>query len=160
MSESRVYDADRTVSKSCQQVVTACQLACYQLALACSLSFSISLPTVILSCRSRYPFGCCSKKLRTTSMALRASSGLVAERVEADDGVMERGADMLAGRGGGRIISEGVTVCVRHPSEVMAELRLGSGSGSSERGESSMFDVTYLGVGSSPELVLPEASDM
>lgn len=32
----------------------------------CSFSFSISFPIVTLSCKSRIPFGCCSKKLITT----------------------------------------------------------------------------------------------
>lgn len=46
-------------------------------------------------------------------MALRASSGLVADMFEAEEGVRDRGADMLVGSGGGRIMSEGVMVCGR-----------------------------------------------
>ena len=76
-----------------------------------SLSFSISLPTVMLSWRSRYPLGCCSKKLRTISIAWRASSGLVGERCGVDEGVKDLGTVMLEGRGGGRIISDGAIVC-------------------------------------------------
>ena len=93
----------------------------------------------MLSCMSRNPFGCCSKKLRTTSIALRASSGLVPDKAEEDAGVRDLGTETLDGRGGGRISSEGVIVCIRFAPEDRpwtAELRFGSGSASSCIGES------------------------
>lgn len=107
-----------------------------QPARVCSLSFSISLPTVMLSCMSRNPFGCCSKKLRTTSIAWRASSGLVHDKFEEDAGVRDLGTLALDGKGGGRINSEGVMFCIRLGMPWIAELRFGSGSESSCIGES------------------------
>jgi hypothetical protein len=125
----------------------------------CSFNFSISLPTVILSCMSRKPFGCCSKKLRTISIAWRASSGLVGDKFGVDAGVMDRGTLMLDGKGGGRIVSDGATVFGRLliDSSGSAELRFGRGSVSSCIGESKVAEDMYFGIGGSAELV---TSDM
>ena len=69
----------------------------------------------MLSWKSRNPIGCCSMKLITTSNARRASSGLVEACKDDVDvaGVTSRflsAAKICAGRGGGRIVSAGVTV--------------------------------------------------
>ena len=66
---------------------------------------------------------------------------------------------LLEGRGGGRIISDGVIVCGRLLPGMswIAELRFGSGSVSSCIGESKVEVETYFGVGGSAEVV---ASDM
>ena len=74
-----------------------------------------------------------------------------------DNGVEEsdRGTLLFDGRGGGRIISDGVIVCGRllPGRSWRAELRLGSGSVSSCMGESKVEDEMYLGVGGSAEVV-------
>lgn len=93
-------------------------------------------------------------------MALRASSGLVVAEVRFEAGVpggMDLGAAMFEGTGGGRIMSDGKTVCARLASGCMpdtAESSLGRGSGPDCIGESSMVDATYFGVGGSARPLL------
>lgn len=96
------------------------------------------------------PCGCVLRKFMTNSSARRASSGLfVAEALDES----RFASRTCAGSGGGRIVSEGLTVCgIRRSSLLMlvrVALMLPSGSGDSSIGESSITAGAYLGVGRS-----------
>ena len=115
----------------------------------------------MLSWKSRNPVGCCSMKLITTSNACRASSGVVEAGIDdvEVDGVTSRldsAAKTCAGNGGGRIVSEGVTVLGRSSGRLpcTASSMLMSGSGGSSIGESSMVELMYFGVGASAAEVI------
>ena len=82
----------------------------------------------------------------------------MADKCDVDTGVKDLGTDMLEGKGGGRIISDGAIVCGRllAGKSCSVELSVGRGSLSSCIGESNVDDEIYFGVGGSAELVVSD----